>query len=76
MPMKKTKSVFYIALIISALLYALTCGFAATSVKAPQTAFSTVNVETTDGGTVSPSRASNVTLEGNRSAVRRLDVHG
>ena len=55
--MKKTKSVFYIALIISALLYALTCGFAATSVKAPQTAFSTVNVETTDGGTVSPSRA-------------------
>ena len=63
MPMKKTKSVFYIALIISALLYALTCGFAATSVKAPQTAFSTVNVETTDGGTVSPSRASNVTLD-------------
>lgn len=61
--MKKTKSVFYIALIISALLYALTCGFAATSVKAPQTAFSTVNVETTDGGTVSPSRASNVTLD-------------
>lgn len=63
MPMKKTKSVFYISLIISALLYALTCGFAATSVKAPQTAFSTVNVETTDGGTVSPSRASNVTLD-------------
>lgn len=61
--MKKTKSVFYIALIISALLYALTCGFAATSVKAPQTAFSTVNVEMTDGGTVSPSRASNVTLD-------------
>ena len=61
--MKKTKSLFYIALIISALLYALTCGFAATSVKAPQTAFSTVNVEMTDGGTVSPSKASNVTLD-------------
>lgn len=61
--MKKTKSLFYIALIISALLYALTCGFAATSVKAPQTAFSTVNVEMSDGGTVSPSKASNVTLD-------------
>lgn len=61
--MKRNKSLFYIALIISALLYALTCGFAATSVKAPQTAFSTVNVETTDGGTVSPSKSSNVTLD-------------
>lgn len=61
--MKRIKPLFYIALIVSALLYALTCGFVATSVKAPQTAFSTVNVGTTDGGTVSPSKSSNVTLD-------------
>ncbi len=61
--MKTNKSLFYITLIALALFYALTCGFAATSVKAPQTAFSTVKVELTDGGKISPSKSSNVTLD-------------
>lgn len=53
----------FITLVLVALFYALTCGFAATSVKAPQTAFSTVKVEMSDGSAVVASNTSGVTLD-------------
>ncbi len=53
----------FITLVLVAVFYALTCGFAATSVKAPQTAFSTVKVEMSDGSAVAASNTSSVTLD-------------
>lgn len=61
--MKRNKAVMFITLVIVAVFYALTCGFAATSVKAPQTAFSTVKVEMSDGSSVVSSNTSSVTLD-------------
>lgn len=63
MLMKRNRAVFYVMLIVLALFYSLTCGFAAASVKAPQTFYTTVEVGMSDGGKVSPSSASNVTLD-------------
>lgn len=63
MLMKRNRAVFYVTIISLALFYSLTCGFAAASVKAPQTFYSTVEVAMADGGKVSPSSASNVTLD-------------
>lgn len=53
----------FITLVIVAVFYALTCGFAATSVKAPETYFSTVRVEMSDGSAVAASNTSSVTLD-------------
>ena len=61
--MKRNNLVFYIFMISLAIFYALTCGFAATSVKAPKTAYSTVEVSTSDGSAVSAPDTCNVTLD-------------